>query len=53
MNWYVQSIKIEEVDFSGGLAVKDLELPLMWLGSLLCHRLDPWPGNLSMLCGCG
>ena len=23
--------------------IKDLELSLLWLGSLLWHRFDPWP----------
>ena len=28
-------------EFPGGLA-----LSLLWLGSLLWYRFDPWPGNL-------
>ena len=28
--------------------VKDLSLSLLWLGSLLWHRFDPWPGNFCM-----
>ena len=31
------------LEFSGGLAVKDLVLSLLWLGT------DPWPGTLHML----
>ena len=34
--------------FPGGLVVKDLGLPLLWLRSLQWHRLDPWPGNFPM-----
>ena len=29
--------------------VKDLALPLLWLGSLLGHRFNPWPRNSHML----
>ena len=29
--------------------VKDLASSLLWLGSQLWHRLDPWPGNFHML----
>ena len=29
--------------------VKDLALSLQWLGLLLWHRFDPWPGNFYML----
>ena len=29
--------------------VKDLVLPLLWLGSLLWFGLDPWPRNFCML----
>ena len=29
--------------------VKDLVLSLQWLGSLLWHSFDPWPGNFYML----
>ena len=32
-------------EFPGSLAVKDLALLLLWLRSLLWHRLDAWPGN--------
>ena len=28
--------------------VKDLVLSLQWLGSLLRHRINPWPRNLLM-----
>ena len=28
--------------------VKDLVLPLLWLGSLLWGGFDPWPGNFQM-----
>ena len=28
--------------------VKDLVLPLLWLGLLLWLGSDPWPGNLHM-----
>ena len=28
--------------------VKDLALSLLWLGSLLWHKFDPWPWNLHM-----
>ena len=28
--------------------VKDLVLPLQWLGSLLWRRFDPWAGNSHM-----
>ena len=35
--------KIENREFSGGLAVKDLALSPLWL------RFDPGPGNLHML----
>lgn len=27
---------------------KDLSLPLLWLGWLLCHRFDPWPWNFCI-----
>ena len=27
---------------------KDLALSLLWLRSLLWHRVDPWPGNFYM-----
>lgn len=30
--------------------VKDLALSLLWLGLLLWHRIDRWPGNVCMLC---
>ena len=33
------------LEFVGALAVKDLVLSLLWLGSLLWCRFDPWPGN--------
>ena len=29
--------------------VKDLALPLQWLGSLLWCGLEPWPGNFHLL----
>ena len=29
--------------------IKDPALSLLWLRSLLWHRLDPWPGNFHML----
>ena len=29
--------------------VKDLPLPLQWLGLLLWRRFKPWPGNFHML----
>ena len=29
--------------------LKDPALSLQWLGSLLWHGLDPWPGNFHML----
>ena len=28
--------------------VKDLVLSLQWLGFLLWHRFDPWPGNFHV-----
>lgn len=28
--------------------VKDLVLPVGWLGSLLRHKFNPWPGNFHM-----
>ena len=28
--------------------VKDLASSLLWLGSLLCCRFDPWPGNFHV-----
>ena len=28
--------------------VKDLVLSLLWLGSLLWHGFNPWPGNFRM-----
>ena len=28
--------------------VKDLAFPLLWLGSLLWSRFNPWPGNFYM-----
>ena len=28
--------------------VKDLALPLLWLGLLLWHGFHPWPGNFHM-----
>jgi len=31
------------IEFPGGVAVKDLELSLLWFG------LDPWLGNFCML----
>ena len=31
------------LEFSGGLAVEDPTLPLLWL------QFDPWPGNFYML----
>ena len=36
------------LEFVGALAVKDLVLSLLWLGSLLWCRFDPWPGNFCM-----
>ena len=33
-------------EFPGGQVVKDLALSLLWLGSRLWQRFDPWPGNL-------
>ena len=30
--------------------VRDLALSLLWLGLLLWHGFDPWPGNFHMLC---
>ena len=38
--------KIKE--FPSGLAIKDLELSLLWLRSLLWHGFDPWPENFCM-----
>ena len=29
--------------------VRDPVLSLQWLGSLLWHGLDPWPGNFCVL----
>ena len=29
--------------------IKDPALSLLWLGSLLWHRFNPWPGNFCML----
>ena len=29
--------------------VKDLSLPVLWLGLLLCLGFNPWPGDLCML----
>ena len=29
--------------------VKNLALALQWLGSLLWHRFDPWPGTSTCL----
>ena len=31
-----------------GPVVKDLVLSLLWLGSMLWHGFDPWPGNFHM-----
>ena len=42
-----QEIALQE--FPDGLAAKDLALSLQWLGWLLWHRSDPWPGNFCML----
>ena len=28
--------------------VKDVALSLLWLGSLLWHGFDPWPGNFCI-----
>ena len=28
--------------------IKDLVLSLRWLGLLLWHGFDPWPGNICM-----
>ena len=36
-------------EFPDGLVVKDLELSLLWLGSLLWHGFNPWPRNFYML----
>ena len=35
-------------EFPSGRGVKDLALSLLWLGSLLWLRLDPWPGNFPL-----
>ena len=32
-------------EFSGGMWVKGLALSLQWLGLLLWHRFNPWPGR--------
>ena len=39
---------MERKEFPGGLAVKNQALSLMWLGSLLWHRFDPWSENVCM-----
>ena len=36
------------MEFSGGLAVKDPMLPLLWLWSLLWCGFDPGLGNLHI-----
>ena len=41
-------IKFSRKEFSGDSAFKDLELTLLWLGSLLWHEFDPWPRNFCM-----
>ena len=38
--------KREIREFPSGLRVKDPELALQWLRSLLWHRFDPWPPEL-------
>ena len=37
-----------ELEFPGGLVVKDLALSLQWLRSLLRHGFYPWPKNLCI-----
>ena len=37
------------LEFPGGLVVKHSALSLLWLGLLLWHGFDPWPGNLCLL----
>ena len=39
-------------EFPGSLEVKDLALSLVWLGSLLWCRFDPWPRNFCMPRAC-
>ena len=38
-------------EFPGGLAVKDLVVLLLWLGSLLWYGFNSWPRNLWMPLG--
>ena len=33
--------EVEELEFPGGLVVKDLTLSLLWVGSLLWHVFNP------------
>ena len=45
----LHSCKLEKRAFQSSLVtqrVKDPALSLQWLRSLLCHKFDPWPGNL-------
>ena len=42
MSWNIGQ-KTSKREFSGGLVVKDLALPLLW------HGFRPWPGNFLML----
>ena len=45
---YVINIKIIDVEFPGGLVVKNSVLPWLWLRLLLWLRLDIWPQNFCM-----
>ena len=34
-------------EFPDGLVVEDLVLSLLWIGPLLWHKFDSWPGNFT------
>ena len=42
-----QILEVVKDELPGGSMVKDLALSLLWLGSLLWHEFEPWPGNYS------
>lgn len=40
--------QMKKFESQGVQWVKDLALSLEWLGLLLWHRFDPWPGNFHV-----
>ena len=42
------AVKVDGLEFPGGRVVKDPALSLLWLGSLLWCRFNPWPGNFHV-----